>query len=175
MKIKLNDFCEFPQELNMHPFTQNYLKKTEKKIGSKEKIEEFDDLPQDYYQYKLNGVVVHMGTADCGHYYSIIKEKNNDKKENKWFEFNDITIREFNINDLAQEAFGGEDKNMSEYNKTIREKSNNAYLLFYERNKFYDENGKEINKIRENELFFNEKAENSLEIYQDIIKDDNFK
>lgn len=28
-----------------------------------------------YYQYELVGVVVHMGTADSGHYYSYIKER----------------------------------------------------------------------------------------------------
>jgi len=27
---------------------------------------------KDYYEYKLVGIVVHVGTADFGHYYSFI-------------------------------------------------------------------------------------------------------
>ncbi len=35
--------------------------------------------PQEYYEYKLAGVVVHVGSADFGHYFSYIntlREKN---------------------------------------------------------------------------------------------------
>lgn len=31
--------------------------------------------PDAYYEYKLAGVLVHMGTADSGHYYSYIKRR----------------------------------------------------------------------------------------------------
>ncbi len=31
--------------------------------------------PKEYYEYELVGVVVHMGTADSGHYYSLIRER----------------------------------------------------------------------------------------------------
>ncbi|CAN0456448.1 unnamed protein product, partial [Scytosiphon promiscuus] len=31
--------------------------------------------PDAYYEYKLAGVLVHMGTADSGHYYSYIKKR----------------------------------------------------------------------------------------------------
>jgi hypothetical protein len=34
-----------------------------------------------------------------------------DKDSNKWYEFNDTLVRQFDINDLPEEAFGGEDKN----------------------------------------------------------------
>ena len=56
---------------------------------------------EENYQYKLVGVVVHMGTATAGHYlsyvninrgYTKIKEDSPDwlKTENdKWLEFND--------------------------------------------------------------------------------------
>jgi hypothetical protein len=52
-----------------------------------------------------------MGTADAGHYYSLIsdREHNDDKK---WFEFNDTQVDEFDVDDLADEAFGGEETNM---------------------------------------------------------------
>lgn len=47
-----------------------------------------------------------MGTADSGHYYSLIKDGNT----NNWFEFNDTIVKPFDINDLAAEAFGNDDK-----------------------------------------------------------------
>jgi ubiquitin carboxyl-terminal hydrolase 9/24 len=46
----------------------------------------------------LVGVLVHSGSADAGHYYSYIKERNKDSPNyGKWFEFNDTTVKEFNI------------------------------------------------------------------------------
>lgn len=44
------------------------------------------ELPDNYYNYKLKGVVIHMGNAEAGHYYSYIEERDN---QGKWFEFND--------------------------------------------------------------------------------------
>jgi ubiquitin C-terminal hydrolase len=41
-------------------------------------------MPNDYYDYKLRGIVVHYGSAEAGHYYSYIKD---EKKQ--WHEFND--------------------------------------------------------------------------------------
>jgi ubiquitin C-terminal hydrolase len=65
--------------------------------------------------------VVHSGSADSGHYYSFI-----ENKDGNWFEFNDEKVSEFDVKSLAEEAFGGRD---GEYNRI-----KNAYLLFYERN-----------------------------------------
>jgi hypothetical protein len=33
------------------------------------------ERPEAYYKYRLVGVVVHMGTADSGHYYSLVRER----------------------------------------------------------------------------------------------------
>ena len=95
IKYKNNDYYEFPFEINMNEYTEN-----------KEKD----------YIYNLKGFIVHKGTADCGHYYSIIK--NNDK----WFEFNDINIKEFDIKNLERDGFG--------YSEDMTE-NKSAYLLFY--------------------------------------------
>lgn len=55
--------------------------------------------PDENYEYKLVGVVVHMGTADAGHYISYININRGTKSEDnpewlktesdKWLEFND--------------------------------------------------------------------------------------
>jgi ubiquitin C-terminal hydrolase len=41
--------------------------------------------------YELTGVLVHSGSANSGHYYSYIKEK-----DGRWLEFNDTVVKEFN-------------------------------------------------------------------------------
>lgn len=32
----------------------------------------YEIYPKEYYEYKLVGIVVHIGTAEFGHYYSYI-------------------------------------------------------------------------------------------------------
>jgi hypothetical protein len=46
---------------------------------------------------------VHSGSADAGHYYSFIKERGS----NKWLEFNDTYVRDFDPKNLEAECFGG--------------------------------------------------------------------
>jgi len=122
-------------------------KKQEKKArkGNKKQDRRKDNR---YYEYELVGVLVHSGTADGGHYYSFIKERGT----NKWFEFNDKTVREFEIKDLAKECFGGSSENrgvgrnmggfLEDFNPAdgrFFETHRNAYLLFYDRvNPIYD-------------------------------------
>ena len=91
----------------------------------------------EHYQYKLKGVVVHTGTADFGHYYSLI-----EVDWDQWVEFNDSHIREFDKKRLGSECFGksgGEDNNnvnpMMGWGGwgRFRDNSKNAYILVYER------------------------------------------
>jgi ubiquitin C-terminal hydrolase len=64
--------------------------------------------PKEYYEYNLTGMVIHTGTADSGHYYSFIKDKDHPQG-GKWYEFNDTIVRDFDLNDIANECYGGED------------------------------------------------------------------
>ena len=41
-------------------------------------------------EYKLKGVVYHIGVADSGHYYSVVR----DVESQKWFEMNDEVVSE---------------------------------------------------------------------------------
>ena len=81
----------------------------------------------------MKGIVVHTGTADSGHYYSFIRDHNNANGE-KWYEFNDNIVRDFDINELANECFGGEDTFMGANMMSMKtQKWRNAYLTVYER------------------------------------------
>ena len=87
---------------------------------------------KDYFEYKLKGVVVHSGTADYGHYYSYI-----NYKDEKWAEFNDSSIRDFDSKKIAEECFGGKetDKPSTDLWAVSNEQkySKCAYILVYER------------------------------------------
>jgi len=132
IKVKVNDYCEFPLELNMDPYTQQYLKRQEK--ARKNTMDDhpelsqsrsFSEIKQDN-EYTLKGVVIHLGIADSGHYYSIIKDvkEENGVKREVWIDFNDTKVSEFNIKDLPNIAYGERDGHPSYHN---------AYILVYER------------------------------------------
>lgn len=110
-KIKINKFIEFSETLDLQGFTPEF----DRGEGLK---------TQSYYEFKLKGMIIHEGSADYGHYYSLIKA------DNAWYEFNDKVIKYFDVNELKERAFGTQD-----------EKANNrgnAYMLFYQRSALYD-------------------------------------
>lgn len=146
IRVKVNDYCEFPLDLNLEPYTQEGLSKRERiqklkeEKGEEEAQAAIDEIeneplkyPKEYYEFSLSGIVVHSGTADSGHYYSFIKDREHPET-GKWYEMNDHIVRDFDPNDIPSECFGGEDVfqgyNMMQM-KTM--KWRNAYLLLYER------------------------------------------
>lgn len=143
-RLKLNDYCEFPLDLDMKDFTQEGIErlellkeKQEAFISGKEFNKAIPEMKfnDDYYQFRLRGIIIHLGSADRGHYYSYIRDKD------QWYEFNDTVVRRFDPNDIPDEAFGGEEKFMlqtSSGNTAMnKSKIKNAYILIYERKKLY--------------------------------------
>ena len=43
--------------------------------------------------YRLKGVVIHTGTSEGGHYYSLIRDNKGD--QSKWLKFNDQNVVSF--------------------------------------------------------------------------------
>jgi ubiquitin C-terminal hydrolase len=146
-RLKVNDYCEFPMEINMEPYTQEGLERKEMMKEQKEPIAK--KFPEDYYKFSLKGITIHAGTAECGHYYSYIK----NRRSGNWFEFNDIFVNAFDPDDIPAEAYGGVERwnsfHSSNYSTNTREKYRNAYLLFYERDKHYSYRCKEDEGLEE--------------------------
>jgi hypothetical protein len=98
-------------------------------------------------------VLVHSGSAESGHYYSFIRDRQNDA----WFEFNDTQISAFNLVNLKAECFGGgESSYYQDWDNQNRSK--NAYILFYERvsNKIVEEPKEQclVEKVWQENLIF---------------------
>jgi ubiquitin carboxyl-terminal hydrolase 34 len=88
----------------------------------------------DYYNYELVGIVVHSGTADSGHYYSYIKEQErfDSATPEKWYEFNDTFVRDFDKNEIPNECYGGVEQSVGWGTKGYV-KTANAYIVVYKR------------------------------------------
>ena len=113
LKIKLNDYFEFPFELNMN----DYL------------VEENTETNT---MYELTGITIHDGVADFGHYYDLIKGP-----DEKWYKFNDTVVKEFRKDNIPDEAFG--DKNCEDEitkDEQSEGEKNNAYILIYTKKNF---------------------------------------
>ncbi len=135
-QIKINDRYEFPMELDLYPYTKEG-------VNAKEEGHNDPDGLHSDMLYTLMGVVVHMGTANSGHYYSIIKERGSN---NRWLEFNDKLVTEFDPQDVPAECFGGgEECSMDKRGYFL-----NAFMLVYDKvSKQYlnEEKEQEVNQI----------------------------
>ena len=56
--------------------------------------------------YYLHGVCIHDGSAESGHYYTLIK----DHHQNVWREFNDVRVRQLSEEEVLAHSLGGVDK-----------------------------------------------------------------
>jgi len=108
-KKKLNDYCEFPTELDLEPYTQQGIRKQEieklkDELNKDDQRLKFKLKPKEYFVYRLKGIIIHMGEADSGHYYSLIQCRSSDL----WCEFNDNVVTTLDETEIPSEAFGGE-------------------------------------------------------------------
>ncbi|CAK4087685.1 unnamed protein product [Aphanomyces euteiches] len=110
LREKVNDEFSFPLTLDMFPYTKAGL---QGESGSE--------------IYHLVGCVVHMGSTESGHYYSLIQ----DRGSKQWIEFNDENVTPFDMRMLEAECFGGFHESTSSGGGIISHKS--AYLLVYEK------------------------------------------
>jgi ubiquitin C-terminal hydrolase len=161
MNEKINDRFEFPMEINLEPFTkaglarkEAFLKQQQKTTTetnqedskgentskdehlndkANENVENKDEeySPDENCKYRLSGIVVHIGNAQAGHYYSFIRVRGSET----WLEFNDNIVRKFDLKILSEEAFGGKLESDGKNWEMMLDNENikNAYLLIYEK------------------------------------------
>ena len=182
---KINSRFEFPLNINLKEFCIEDI--VQQITGKQFESEDIYVKEDDYYNYELKGINIHMGSADGGHYFSLInverdgkgnilldkdnkkdKDDNKDKEEKKytWLKFNDSHISIFDTNDVEKECFGGASKGSS-YNF---ENFQNAYMLIYERKKkspvriIYNKNEIKDNATEDNKNIVKINKDNRKEI-----------
>lgn len=117
LRRKINDSFEFPEEIDMKPYTIDYS--------------ETNAEPD---VFELVGVLVHTGTAESGHYYSFVKDSETPftaTSAPNWLHFNDSEVSAFDYSQLADNTFGG--NSVSEYGTNLGPRPYSAYMLFYKR------------------------------------------
>ncbi|KAL1414805.1 hypothetical protein MTO96_007264 [Rhipicephalus appendiculatus] len=125
MKEKVNTHFSFPLRLDMSNYMESNLLPSQARQDNGEAKKEAPDEDTGSYEYDLIGVTVHTGTADGGHYYSFIRERQNPGKD-KWFLFNDAEVKPFDPSHIAAECFGGRD---DEQNLRLRNRQVHGFFL----------------------------------------------
>ena len=74
-------------------------------------------------------MIIHEGTADSGHYYSLAKDRYS-ANEDAWVKLNDESVTEFDVNEIASECFGGM-RTLKGGRRVTTYK--NAFMIFYQR------------------------------------------
>lgn len=100
-RVKVNDRFEFAREIN---------------------IQEYMSDPSDPQIYVLRGVVVHSGTAEGGHYSSLVLV------DGQWMYFNDMEVSKVTEEEFESYTAGETSNYYTEY-----EAKPSAYMLFYTR------------------------------------------
>ena len=138
--VKFNDYFEFPDNLDIRPYTAEGLFEKDEKDRGMQGTASAPDAAATQYNYVLVGVLVHSGQANGGHYYSYIRERQTlgQLQDEKWLKFDDTDVTEEDVN-MRDEFFGGEyqqqvwDPQSRRQVMRAKERWWNAYMLFYER------------------------------------------
>ncbi|KAL7573772.1 hypothetical protein ACA910_007801 [Epithemia clementina (nom. ined.)] len=147
--VKLNSRCAFGQTLNMKPYTIEGIEAMEAAVNletsgdpspmdtDNSDADPLAALPDEDYEYKLVGVLVHAGVAQGGHYYSFIRDRSPEAEE-KWYRFDDEDVLVFNSAAIETECFGGKVKKETKWpngqvHTVEQEQFANALMLFYEK------------------------------------------
>jgi hypothetical protein len=166
--VKLNSRCAFDETLNMKQYTLEGVEAMEKyeqarsndpapmetDESSTENLEDpLSALPDEDYEYRLAGVLVHAGVAQGGHYYSFIRDRSGTG--DKWYRFEDEDVTPFDPSQIETECFGGKVKRETKYSNgqvhTVEsEQFANALMLWYEKVKpvdFQDDEDDKPNQV----------------------------
>lgn len=106
-RIKLNDRIKIPESLDMSDYVLN-------------------GTPGDHV-YQIMSVLVHVGSAQAGHYFAFIRDEPSDR----WLKFNDSVVEEVDLSQLQAVLGGCGEMEGTESTKTPN--SMNPYMVLYRR------------------------------------------
>eukprot|EP01083_Nonionella_stella_P218749 784141_1 len=175
-RVKVNRRVEFDKVLNIKPYLYSNF------VEESKHDDEDDD--EDKYIYDLVGIVIHLGTANHGHYYAYSKERSNstERSNRDWYQFDDHKVSKKEFAAIQKDAFGGSDVvqlpkdkaaqndgnnawNKKQISKSKQESvevglsARNAYVLFYEQRAAKNEEkhkGRRVDKPWKNVKYLNE-------------------
>eukprot|EP00960_Hanusia_phi_P072098 767701-Hanusia_phi.AAC.10 len=121
--VKINDRFEFPAELDMSQFTVRSEGEQEGRA-----------------RYSLCSVIVHMGSANMGHYVAYCRPAG---EQGKWFCFDDDHVAEVGEEEAIDNNFGNDNSPSLPvgglYMRSVLQKMRSAYMLCYVRSDCFDE------------------------------------
>ena len=131
---KLNNRFEFPAVLDLWPYSADAAA-----VGAVDGPP-LPGLPREAYIFDLCGIVVHMGSLESGHYYSLIRERGARAVERAaargtppaWLEFNDAVVSEFDPDRIPGECFGSDPVSVG-FETVATPSIRTAYMLVYDR------------------------------------------
>jgi ubiquitin carboxyl-terminal hydrolase 34 len=200
---KINSFFDFPLQLDLKPYSFYEVMRKEgrlKKQGedgeegeAEQKPEQDADNPwpeeEQCFEYKLVGVEVHSGSANAGHYWSLINTKRgveepdesdpnwNKSESDPWMKFNDSSVTEYNPEKLREDCFGGDGRSGESDSWSFGGSyGQSAYMLVYEKKLKRPlkilASPEDVEKNKE-KLEFDEKKEEHYKLinYRDIVED----
>lgn len=118
---KVNDRFEFPSEIDMSLYNRKHL--------------EDPDAPRTPDPFELVGVIVHQGSLSYGHYWSYVRTPApSHLYPTPWMHLEDSRYLPCNggVQEVQEQCFGGAGNALSE-------RSDNAYVLFYQRKSYVAE------------------------------------
>jgi hypothetical protein len=100
-------------------------------------------LAAEDFEYHLQGVLVHAGVAQGGHYYSFIRDDENESDTNAsghWYRFEDEDVTAFDPEHIPTQCFGGppaltHSGGSGAHSMSDEDRTSNALMLFYSKAK----------------------------------------
>jgi ubiquitin C-terminal hydrolase len=162
--VKLNGRMAFPRRLNMYPYTRKGIEAADRATAAleasgaspgksparmglryepeqgEEDDNDADGVDMEDYCYELQGVLVHSGVAQGGHYYSFIRGAREDthtssradaQEDDQWYLFDDEDVSSFDASELEAQCFGGPQVSSHSGKVLEGDRSRNALMLFY--------------------------------------------
>ena len=120
-----------------------------------------DDLDPLDFEYELQGVLVHAGIAQGGHYYSFICDTDTTgapsnatmdlnesigASEKRWYRFEDEDVSHFSADQIASQCFGGPASNSNGTQSSEEDRTSNALMLFFNKVRPNDNSEKDEEK-----------------------------